>query len=159
MVRPRALGLEWLPIDHRITVGELERTLELEHVEPRSGDVLLIRTGNMTRARRNGGWDDYAYSNEPGIGLEALPWLHEHEIAGVATDTWGFEAIPSGASIWLPVHAAAIVHMGLLLGEIFELDALAADCASDGVYEFLLAALPLPISRAVGGPVHPVAVK
>ncbi len=156
---PRALGLDWLPIDHRVTVAELERTLELERVEPRSGDVLLIRTGNMTRARRNGGWDEYVYADEPGIGLEALPWLHEHEIAGVATDTWAFEAIPSGSSIWLPVHAVGIVHLGLLLGEIFELDTLAERCAADGRYEFLLAALPLPISRAVGGPVHPVAVR
>lgn len=156
---PRTLGVEWLPIDHRITVSELERTLEIEHVEPRSGDVLLIRTGNMLRARRNGGWDEYTYTNEPGIALDALPWLHEHEIAGVAADTWAFEAIPSGASIWLPVHAVGIVHMGLLIGEIFHLDELAAHCAADGVYEFLLSALPLPISGAVGGPVHPVAVK
>ena len=156
---PHALGVEWLAIDHRITVEELEQTLELERIEPRSGDILLIRTGNMTRARGEGGWDAYTYANEPGIGLDLLPWLQEHEIAGVAADTWAVEVIPSGSSIWLPVHAVGIVHMGLLLGEIFQLDALAADSARDGVYECLLAALPLPISRAVGGPVHPVAIK
>jgi kynurenine formamidase len=156
----RALGLEWLPIAHHITVAELEQTLDVEKVEPRAGDVLLIRTGNMTRARQSGDWSEYVYTDEPGIGLDALPWLHEHEIAGVAADTWAFEAIPSGvASIWLPVHAVGIVHMGLLVGEMFQLDELAADCAADGVYEFMLTAIPLPITGAVGAPVHPVAVK
>jgi hypothetical protein len=38
-------------------------------------------------------------------------------------------------------------------------DALAADCAADGVYEFWLTAAPLPITGAVGSPVNPVAVK
>ena len=148
---PRTLGVDWLPIDYRITVAELDRTLELERIEPCSGDVLLIRTGNMTRARRNGGWDDYVYTHEPGIGLDALPWLHEREIAGVATDTWAFEVIPGGASIWLPVHAVGIVHMGLLLGEVFQLDELAADCAADGCYEFLLAAQPAADQSRRGG--------
>jgi hypothetical protein len=57
------------------------------------------------------------------------------------------------------VHEVAIVHMGLPLGEIFELDALAAECAADGRYDFLLAAGPLPIRGGVGGPVNPVAVR
>jgi kynurenine formamidase len=156
---PRALGLEWLRLDHRITVAELERTLELERVEPRAGDVLLIRTGNMLRARRHGGWDEYTYTDEPGIGLDALPWLHERDIAGVASDTWAFEALPSGSPIWLPVHAVGIVHMGLLIGEIFDLEELGRACAADGIYDFLLSALPLPLAGAVGGPVHPVAVR
>jgi kynurenine formamidase len=157
---PRVLGVEWLELDHRITVGEIERAFEAGHVEPMSGDILLMRTGNMHRARRNGGWDEYAGTDEPGFGIEVLPWLHEHEIAGVAIDNWGFEALPSGHStIWLPVHAVGIVHMGLLLGENFSLDELADDCAADGVYEFLFTGLPLPLTGAAAGPVHPAAVK
>ena len=156
---PRALGVDWLPLGHHVTVTELERALEHGRVEPRPGDVLLLRTGNMQRARREGGWDRFTYTDQPGIGMSELPWLHEHEIAAVANDTWAFEVIPSGASIWLPVHAVGIVHMGLILGEIFMLDELAEDCARDGVYEFLLAASPLAFSRSVGGPVNPIAVK
>ena len=52
-----------------------------------------------------------------------------------------------------------IPTMGLLVGEMFDLDALAADCASDGVYEFLFVAPPLPITGAVGSPVNPQAIK
>jgi hypothetical protein len=63
---PRLLGVDHLPLQHRVTVAELERALELGRAEARSGDVLLLRTGNMRRARRNGGWDDYVFSDEPG---------------------------------------------------------------------------------------------
>ena len=156
---PRALGLDALPANHLITPAELEQTLEAQKVEARSGDILLIRTGHMGRIRRAGSWEGFTYADEPGPGLECLPWFHEHEIAGAASDTWAFEGLPSGASIWLPVHATAIVHMGLLVGEIFQLDTLAADCASDGVYEFLFCGVPLPFTGAVGSPVNPIAVK
>jgi kynurenine formamidase len=153
------LGVDSLPLDHEITTAELESCLESEHVDMRSGDVLLIRTGNLGRARREGDWKDFSFTDEPGLGLKALPWLHEHEIAAVATDTWAFEVIPSGTSILLPIHAVAIVHMGLLIGEIFELDALAKDCDRDGIYEFLFSAPPLPFTGAVGSPINPIVLK
>ena len=49
--------------------------------------------------------------------------------------------------------------MGLLIGEIFELEELAEDCAKDAVYEFLFVAPPLPITGAVGSPINPLAIK
>jgi kynurenine formamidase len=155
----RHLGVDHLSLDHRITVAELEATLERQRVDVRSGDILLIRTGNLQRARSAGGWDRFTYSDEPGIGLDALPWLREHEIAAVAADTWALEVLPSGTSLWLPVHAVAIVHMGLLIGEIFDLEALAAGCEEDGVYEFFFTAPPLPFTGGVGSPLNPLAIK
>jgi kynurenine formamidase len=53
----------------------------------------------------------------------------------------------------------AIVNMGMLVGEIFDLEGLAADCADDGVFEFLFVAPPLTITGAVGSPVNPLAIK
>jgi kynurenine formamidase len=157
---PRLLGVDWLETGHRITVAEIERAFEAGQVEPMPGDILLMRTGNMRRARQNGGWEDYVGTDEPGFGIEVLQWLHGHDVAGVGIDNWGFEALPSGhPTIWLPVHAVAIVHMGLLLGENFSLEELAEDCASDGVHEFLFTGMPLPLTGAVAGPVHPAAVK
>jgi hypothetical protein len=49
--------------------------------------------------------------------------------------------------------------MGLLVGEIFDFEALAADCAEDGQYDFLFTAPPLPITGAVGSPINPVVIK
>jgi hypothetical protein len=39
------------------------------------------------------------------------------------------------------------------------MEELAADCAADGVYDFLLAANPEPFTGGTGAPVNPVAVK
>ena len=46
-----------------------------------------------------------------------------------------------------------------LLAHMDVVDALAEDCATDGVYEFFLTAAPIPVTGAVGAPVNPIAVK
>lgn len=156
---PRALGVPWLPEDHTITIAEVEQTLQRQCVQVETGDILLFRTGHMARALTSGDWSEYTYTNTPGPGLEVLPWLHEHEIAAVAADTWSFEAIPSKTPLWLPIHAVGIVYMGLMLGENFLLDTWAEDCAADGIYAAFISAGPIPFSHAVGAPVNPLVVK
>jgi hypothetical protein len=52
-----------------------------------------------------------------------------------------------------------VVYGGLLIGEIFDLEVLAADCASDGRYEFFFVAPPLTITGAVGSPINPQVIK
>ena len=59
----------------------------------------------------------------------------------------------------LPVHLILIRDMGMTLGEIFDLEELAADCQADGVWEFFFAGPPLEVTRAVGSPVNPLAIK
>ena len=123
------------------------------------GDLLLVRTGRLARARREG-WGDYAGGASPGLSFTTADWLHDTEIAGIATDTWGFEVRPNEFDVaFQPLHQVAIPHIGLFLGEMWDLDALAADCAADGVCDFLLTAAPLPVTGAVGAPVNPIAVK
>ncbi len=59
----------------------------------------------------------------------------------------------------LPVHLLHLVEMGLLQGQNFDLEALSADCAEDGVYDFMLSASPEPFVGGLGTPVNPVALK
>jgi len=123
-----------------------------------------VRTGQLTRVRRalaeGKGWGSFAGGPAPGLSFETAGWLHGREIAAVATDTWGVEVRPNEwPDSMQPLHQVALPHIGLLLGEMWDLDALAAGCAEDSVYEFFLAAQPLPFTRAVGSPVNPVAVK
>ena len=81
-------------------------------------------------------------------------------IEWIATDTFVAEVLPNETiDVSLPIHVIAIVHMGLTIGEIFDLEALATDCAKDGRYEFLLSAAPIPFTGAVGSPVNPIAIK
>jgi kynurenine formamidase len=153
-------GVESLAPDHHITPEELEATLAAQGIDVGEGDALLIRTGHLGRIQRAGAWDQFIEQDEPGLGIDSLPWLHERGVAAVACDNWAFEVIPSGVEeLPLPIHAIGIVYMGLLVGEIFELDALAADCRDDGVWEFLFSAPPLPFVGAVGSPVNPLAIK
>jgi hypothetical protein len=52
-----------------------------------------------------------------------------------------------------------IRDMGMMIGEMFDLEELAQDCASDGVYEFFLSAPVMRFTGAVGTPVTPLAIK
>jgi kynurenine formamidase len=127
--------------------------------EVRSGDIVLVRTGQLGRAR-SAGWGEYAGGPAPGMSFTSLGWLHGSDIAAIATDTWGFEVRPNEFDVaFQPVHQVAIPHLGLFIGEMWDLDTLAADCASDRTFEFWLTAAPLPITGAVGSPVNPLAVK
>jgi kynurenine formamidase len=148
-----------LPDGFAITTQHLVAQAAKEGVEIGRGDIVLVRTGQLARARRDG-WGDYAGGPAPGLSFTTADWLHGTEIAAIATDTWGFEVRPNEFDdAFQPLHQVAIPHIGLFLGEMWDLDALAADCAEDGVYEFWLTAAPLPITGAVGSPVNPIAVK
>jgi hypothetical protein len=47
-----------------------------------------------------------------------------------------------------PFHIAAIVYMGLLIGEMFHLEEIAEPCAEVGRHEVFLSAAPLPFTGA-----------
>ena len=92
-------------------------------------------------------------AGEPGLGLACCEWLHGREVAVVASDNWAIEVLPGEADTeLLPVHMVLIRDMGMTLGEILDLDELAADCEADGVWEFPLTAPPIKFSAAVGSP-------
>jgi len=150
-----------LPDGFAITEEHLQATIAAQGSTSQvgRGDIVLVRTGRLTRARREG-WHDYAGGASPGLSFWTAGWLHSTEIAAIATDTWGFEVRPNEfPNAFQPLHQVAIPNIGLLIGEMWDLDALAEDCAGDGVYEFLLAAGPLKVTGAVGAPLNPLAVR
>lgn len=163
----RAIGTDGeLPDGFAITPEHLQATIAAQGDSSQvgRGDLLVVRTGRLTRARRDiaegRGWGDYAGGAAPGLSFTTAGWLHGTEIAGIATDTWGFEVRPNEFDVaFQPLHQVAIPNMGLFIGEMWDLDALAADCAADGRYDFWLTAAPLPVTGAVGAPVNPTAVK
>ena len=58
-----------------------------------------------------------------------------------------------------PCRIVMLTNAGIHLGEMFGLDPLAADCAEDGVYEFVVAAPPLTMIGGAGSPLNPQASK
>lgn len=156
----RVKGVEWLDPGYAITTEDLEAAVRAHGVTVGTGDALLIRTGQMAMCRTRGGWGDYAGGDAPGLSFKTAGWINARQIAAVATDTWGMEVRPNEIpDSYQPLHQVLIPNMGLLVGEIFHLEELAADCAKDKTYEFLFVAPPLPITGAVGSPVNPLAIK
>jgi kynurenine formamidase len=159
----RHRGLDVLPPAAGIGADELQDVLDAQRVEVRPGDALLVRTGLLGATVRSGAWTEFAQCGpnlprNPGIAVDALPLLHELGVCAIACDNWAVEQTTGGPPDF-PVHELALVYMGMILGENFELDALADACAADGRYDFFFAGAPLPLRGGVGGPVNPMAVR
>jgi len=155
----RVIGGGELPDGFAITSDHLEATIAAQGSAVRRGDIVVVRTGRLSRARCEG-WGDYAGGDSPGLSFGTADWLHSSEIAAIATDTWGFEVRPNEFdNAFQPLHQVVIPHIGLFIGEMWDPDALAEACAADRVYEFFLTAAPLRITGAVGAPVNPIAIR
>jgi kynurenine formamidase len=154
----RVHGVDHFDDGHPVTGDDLDKAMELAGVTVEPGDVLLVRTGQMHFLRAG---DRERFANpSPGLSARSVEWLHDHDVAAVATDTLVFEVWPpEDPAALLPVHLLDLVDMGMPQGQLWDLDELAADCAADGQYDMLLCATPLPLTRSVGGPVAPTAVK
>jgi kynurenine formamidase len=154
----RALGVEMFEDGHPITGDDLDRAAELGGLTVESGDIVMVRTGQM--AHLAAGDRERFTQPSPGLSTQSVRWLREHDVAAVATDTLVFECFPcEDPEVLLPVHLLHLRDMGMPQGQLWALDDLAADCAADGQYDCLLTATPLPLTRGVGGPVAPTAVK
>lgn len=157
----RAKGVDQLDDGYAITSDDLEETARKQGVKVGRGDFVVVRTGQMEDKLRQGSWDGYPGGDAPGFSFQTLEWVHDSQIAALASDTWGCEVRPneSEPGINQPWHWITIPIIGLTMGEIFYVADLAADCAADGRYEFMFVAPALPITGAVGSPTNPLAIK
>ena len=156
---PRYRGVDWLEAGDAIDDTELAGCAEAQRVEVRSGDIVLIRTGQIAQVRARGSWGQYDSGPAPGLGVAAAHWFTSHEIAALATDTWGTEVLPNETpGVFQPLHLILLANAGMMVGEIFDLEALAVACEQEGRYEFFFSAPPLPITGAVGSPINPLAI-
>lgn len=156
----RHLGGDYLEDGFGISSADLDACAKAQGVEIRRGDFVIVRTGQMEGRMARGKWDGYAGGDAPGLRFETAEWIHAREIAAICTDTWGCEVRPNESTVaQQPWHWIVIPMIGISMGEIFNLKALAEDCAEDGVYEFFFCAPPLPITNAVGSPINPMAIK
>ncbi|WP_433504855.1 cyclase family protein [Pseudonocardia halophobica] len=152
-------GVDWLEPGHAIDTDDLERCAAAHGVEVGPGDFVLIRTGQLAQVRARGAWEDYAGGDAPGLSVDAAHFLCGRDVAAVACDTWGLDVRPHESGLVAPLHVVLLVNAGIHIGEMWDLEVLAADCAADGRYDFFLSAPPLTITGAVGSPLNPIAVR
>jgi kynurenine formamidase len=69
------------------------------------------------------------------------------------------DVLPSGVDgVTQPIHQLTIVAMGMPLFDNLDLEALAAEAARQGRWEFLLVAAPLAVEGGTGSPLNPLAI-
>lgn len=156
----QARGVDWLePSDPPIGPDELDRVADLQGVDVRRGDTLLVRTGWRRKAIVEG-WSRPWIETNPGLTVDCAGWLAERDVVAVCSDNHSIEQVPMADPATLyPLHGILIRDLGMMLGEMFDLEGLAEDCAADGVWEFFFCAAPLRVESGVGSPVSPVAIK
>lgn len=156
----RYKGKRWLDTSEPISADDLAGCAEKQGVEVREGDFVLVRTGQLLERREAGAWGDFAGGPAPGLAISAADFFCPRHVAAVSTDTWGTEVLPNESpDVFQPLHIIMLVNAGIHLGEMWDMEALAEDCADDGVYEFMLVAPPLTVTGSVGSPVNPQAIK
>jgi kynurenine formamidase len=156
----RHVGRDCLEDGTAITNDDLDAVAKAQKVEIKRGDFVIVRTGQMGDRLKKGEWGGYAGGEAPGLAFETCEWIHQKQIAAICTDTWGCEVRPNETDdASQPWHWIVIPMMGLTMGEIFFLEELGEDCAKDKVYEFFFCGASLPITKAVGSPLNPIAIK
>jgi kynurenine formamidase len=154
----RAKGVDRLEPGYAITDDDLDAAVEHAKVTIHPGDALLVRTGHMQHYHEGDVW---AYNHDcPGLSTRTIEWVWRHDLSLVVDDTYVFEVWPpEDWNSMMPVHMVHLRDMGQLQGQNFDLESLAAACADDGAYDFLLSATPEPVTGACSSPVAAVAVR
>ena len=120
---------------------------------------MLIRTGWRRRFLDEGPVRE-VMTREAGLGMACADWLADHHVAALGCDNWGVEVVPPEVrGTMLPLHLVLIRDLGLTIGEMFDLEALADDCRQDGRAEFFFCGQALKFTGGAGSPLNPLAIK
>jgi kynurenine formamidase len=147
-----------------IPLEDLEATLTEQRVRLAPGTILLIRTGWTQFYLSASAQVKEALAREttvPGIEGTARTarFFWNHHLAAVASDSPALENVPKQADEREFLHFHLLAFFGMPIGEMWNLEALAADCAADKRYEFFLTSAPLNIPGGVGSPPNALAIK
>jgi kynurenine formamidase len=163
------------PLDPRssfaVTADVLRAVADSEGVALLPGDIWCIRTGWVAwfRSLDHVERQEFAATSVDPLAL-SMPGLSRDEsfaelvwdqgVTAIATDTAAGEALPGPAeSSDMCMHARVMTALGIMIGELFDFDALAQACADDGVYDFFFTAAPLVIPRGIGSPSNAMAIR
>lgn len=165
-----------------IEAADLRRAMREADISVERGDVLLIRTGwlqwyltqdSEARARMA----DRTRLVAPGLAgrEEMAELLWDLGVAGVAADNPSLEAWPPGSHLGAEertivradparrheasLHIRVLAGLGIPIGELWDLESLAEDCADDGRYTMCLTSAPINLAHGAATPANAIAVK
>ena len=150
----------------RYSLDDLKETAVAQGVELKPGTILLIRTGWMQAYLAASPADKTAMAPLEGLkacGIEdtsaMVEWFWDNRIAAVGTDCPAVEPWPWDFKNEGALHYRTLCLLGLPIGEQFNLEELAADCAADKRYEFMLVSVPINLEGGIASPPNAVAIK
>jgi hypothetical protein len=149
-----------------ISPALLDEVLAEQGTELQRGDLLVLHTDYLAHRIAHPGVRGHAGLEQ---SREMLAWLWDHRIPLVASDTVATECSPPvPTSPFTPadpldasdslMHGELIALLGMVIGELWNLGALAEHCAADGRYDFFLVVKPLDLVGGVGSPPNATAI-
>lgn len=137
-----AKGLE----ANRISGDDFAQQAIERHIEVRSGDAVLVRTGWLEKFASGADADAC-----PTVSPDAADWFAQCDVSVVGADN---PAVEDLTDLPLRLHRRLLRDRGVYILELLSLQ----QAADAGVSSGLLVVAPLRISRGVGSPVNPVLV-
>lgn len=144
-----------------IPISDLDACAKDQGVQFQVGDILFIRSGFVKwhneasdEERKKGTRDAANY-----IGVEAnqesFAWHWNHHFAAVVGDTVAYEQWPPAVPM---LHEYLLAMFGTLIGEMWDLEALASKCKQEKRYSFFVTSSPLNVTGGIGSPPNAIAI-
>jgi kynurenine formamidase len=151
----RHKGVEYLEPGTRIYPEDLDAWERKARVRVESGDVILVRTGRWARREAKGPWP--ITEGLAGLHMSCAKWLHARDVAILGGDG-AQDVLPSGvAGISQPIHALALVAMGMPIFDNCDLELIGKEADRRHRWEFLVTASPAAVPGATGSVLNPIA--
>ena len=145
-----------------ITLHDLKAVAESQGVEIQFGDILMIRSGYQKafKAKPESELKELsAVHPATFVGVEqgehVLEWLWQN-FSAVAGDQPAFEVWPTQRE-WA-MHEVILGGWGMPIGELWDLEELAAHCQQVGRWSFFLSSKPCNVPGGVASPPNVVAI-
>lgn len=148
---------------YRITLDEFLDCVKSYGIIFKTGDILLIRVGwikwymsaSLTERKKCKAWAG------PNASKKWKEFIWNNHFSAVASDCPSFEAYPfmDFPNPDKTLHPHLIGLMGMPIGEMFDTEAFAADCAKDQVYEGFFTSAPLNKLGGVASPPNAIVIK
>jgi len=140
----------------------LEQVARAQGTELRPGDILCIRLGwveayrALSAQQRAEPVVEQRFSGVRSDDATAR-FLWDTGVAAVVTDNPAVESAPGNREDG-SLHRRLLPMLGVVMGELFDLDLLAVRCAERRRYDFLFVAAPLPVPGGLSSPANALAI-
>ncbi|CCG84090.1 protein of unknown function [Taphrina deformans PYCC 5710] len=155
----------------KIPLSDLQACAREQGVQFQVGDILFIRSGfvkwhnQATDAERKAGTQDAASYIGVESSEEMFEWHWNSHFSAVVGDTVAYESWPpamfakgydeNGPPM---LHEVLLASYGMLIGEMWDLEALADKCKELGRYSFFVTSAPLNVKGGIGSPPNALAI-